>query len=297
MITPRAGDLRADFTFSYEGVQINLGTTQLEARASPARDSLLGALPMDIASLPDPTDILSGFRKHHPGHVETVLELHEANGAYGATWPQHCFVPTDLVANIFRFMRGYEDTEPPLEEEAVIQLEAGLATTLAAWSVRKMVYTLDDALFAELFNAPAPTTIPVEVLRRLPGWCVYVTLPHLRLGNDEVVGAFAYLDTDPHAGTEALRVHWDTGSQLVAFMLPIKGSVEDGMRELAEDFGALLERIDPEAVGGRANPQQLVSALGSPELVAGLVNVLIHLASHELSASTRPSLGMRGLTA
>lgn len=252
---------------------------------------------MDITSLPDPTDILSGFLKHHPGHVETVLELHEVNGAYGVTWPEHCFVPTELVATTFRFMRGYAATEPPLEEEAVIQLEAGLATTLAAWSVKKMVYTLDDVLFGELYNAPAPTTIPVEALRRLPGWCVYVTLPHLRLGNDEVIGAFAYLDTDPQAGTEALRVHWDTGSQLVAFMLPIKGSIEDGMRELAEDFGAILERIDPEAGAARANPQRLVSALGSPELVGGLVNVLVYLASHDLSAATRLSLGARRLKA
>lgn len=241
---------------------------------------------MDSDSLPlsDPADIVAAFRAQHPGRIEMALDLHNAPGYAGTSWPQHVFVPSRLVEAGFWAQYGYVKTEPDAGVRDAIAMEAGFATALAAWSIQQAVFVPDDELLEAFHRAPPQSAIPVGALRNLPAWCVYVELPRpWWLGRHEILGAFAHLDTNEHGEDEHLQVLWNAGSTLLPCPLPLGGSIEDSIRELAERTHAfLVENGDREAAEAFATPGRIYELIGSPELIGGLVNALTFLGTHGL---------------
>jgi len=71
---------------------------------------------------------------------------------------------------------------------------------LASWRPCKGIYILDDTVLDALLSTPVSGPVPVEILRKLPEWCVYVVLPK---GFDRypLAGFFAFIMPVAYWGT------------------------------------------------------------------------------------------------
>ncbi|MDM0078704.1 hypothetical protein QTH90_30150 [Variovorax sp. J2P1-59] len=78
-------------------------------------------------------------------------------------WPPWCFAPMAVAL--------------PLTDDR--PLVATKLSALAAWRMTKGIYRVDPTLMAALIATPLDVAVPVDVLLRLPEWCIYLELGHL----------------------------------------------------------------------------------------------------------------------
>lgn len=88
--------------------------------------------------------------------------LEELRAEYGmvATWPAWCHAP---------FAVAY-----PMTGDR--HLLAVKLTMLAAWRLSKGIYRFDPTLKADLIDTPLDGAVPIDVLQRLPQWCIYLEI-------------------------------------------------------------------------------------------------------------------------
>lgn len=79
---------------------------------------------------------------------------------------------------------------------------------LAAWRVTQGIYRFDPALYPRLIETPM-TKLPVDLLYRLPEWCVYIETPDLKWMDIPMAGFFAHLEYDTNTGRPELRLLLD----------------------------------------------------------------------------------------
>lgn len=230
------------------------------------------------SSLPNPDQYLRVFRERYPGRLETARRAHEVGRFIDLTWPGHCFVSTTVLEFNFLADDGHL-WDRHAASRLGITLEVHLAGGFAAWSMTRGVFRFDRDAFEVLFNTSLDGDIPVSLLRRLPHWCVYIELPDLPVDGGNLRGAFAWLNFDLESGEDTLEILWDAGEGLLPTPLPLVGSLDDGIRAVVEWGGAELARDghrDPETAMTEA-----VHRAYSRELISGLVNLLLYLASDE----------------
>jgi hypothetical protein len=91
-------------------------------------------------------------------------------------------------------------------------LDIGRIAALSAWRPSQGIYEIDPTVLEAVMATPATGTIPVEILLKLPAWCVYVPLEgRCVAGVDEgedlpLTGFFAHLDYDEKENRTELRL-------------------------------------------------------------------------------------------
>lgn len=98
--------------------------------------------------------------------VWTRIEELRAEFRTVADWPTWSFAPTAVAYPI-------AGDQPML---------AAKLMTLAAWRMTKGIYRFDPTLMAALVDTPLDAAVPVDVLRRLPEWCIYLDSTGFPLG-------------------------------------------------------------------------------------------------------------------
>ena len=116
-----------------------------------------------------------------PG-VWTRIEELRAEFRTVADWPTWCFAPTAVAYPI-------SGDQPML---------AAKLTALAAWRMTKGIYRFDPTLMEALIDTPLDGDVPVDVLRRLPEWCIYLELDRLPTWRGAARGVWLSLE---RAGT------------------------------------------------------------------------------------------------
>ena len=153
-------------------------------------------------------------------------------------WPDWCFLPLSAAYAIVSADHGVSRITDPAIIGDVARLGA-----LATWRVTQGIYRIDPALFLRLWETPVSGDIPVDVLYRLPEWCVYIETP-----DTDMHGFFAHLEWDiPHQRPE-LRLLLDTEDTLSPIVLHLgKQSLHeciaqavDQAKTCASTFGMLL---------------------------------------------------------
>jgi hypothetical protein len=86
---------------------------------------------------------------------------------------------------------------------------------LGAWRYTQGIYSFHPDLFGALADTVPSGDLPVEVLLRLPEWCVYIATPTPAKKMD---GFFAFLEHDTNDGRMELRIVGATGAHLVTAM-------------------------------------------------------------------------------
>jgi len=213
----------------------------------------------------------------HVGGLHAVAQANAANRDAGAlAWPRRCYLPIGLATEFLRTVRdgracGAGHAPPPSP--------GALATTIT-WEKTKGIYRFDEEVMASLVKTPLTRSIPVEVLRRLPEWCVFV--PHDPANSGEMVGFFAHLDWWEDRGNdygygEEMRISFlSRGGRLQEMWLPLipGSSIEDA---LTMGLTADLRR------GGQVAPAEQLQRIAAAQakLISPCISLLLYLCSDE----------------
>lgn len=150
-----------------------------------------------------PLAILKGARERHPKAWDFFAVMREARGTPGLVWPDWCFAPVSLALEFVEHSRGRAMSGS--RDTALVTQEAAVLTALAAWRMSKGIYVFDPDLQAALTSTSLDRELPVELLQRMPEWCVYVALPDLQPDQSIVHGAWVHLNTWDEGRTMELR--------------------------------------------------------------------------------------------
>jgi len=110
---------------------------------------------------------------------------------------------------------------------------------LSAWRVTQGIYRFAKVLLQSLIDTPVTGDLPVEVLYRMPEWCVYIETPGLAFADAPLAGFFAHLEWDANTGREELRLLLDLtlpdGYLLEPLPIHLGGSLSDGIQAMMEE--------------------------------------------------------------
>lgn len=130
-------------------------------------------------------------------------------------WPDWCFFP----------MGGwYAVVCDELQTPTVALPYIGDISRLAAFGAYRYtqsIYRINQHLYKELADTVPRGALPVDLLMRLPEWCVYIETPGLKYDNEELFGFFAHLEYDVNTEKPELRLLLDTDKQLLPVPLHI----------------------------------------------------------------------------
>ena len=221
-------------------------------------DGMQNRVEADAISVP--VKLLAEFGRSYPDCWRKVDEIRaNRRSSWPYEWPNDVFFPAS-GAYIF-------DTPE----------ESCLVSCLSAWRTGKGVYTFDPTVLAELMDTPVAGNIPVEVLRKLPEWCVYVVYPK-ELWDEQVHGFFAFL-------TMAATPRGEDQLCLVfVALLNLTGPVESSIRYVGIPLleGKTLEQCcEQYALDGKAlNPKfKEVNYRTAVSAVSPMLSILLYLCS------------------
>jgi hypothetical protein len=222
-----------------------------------------------------PSAHLAAVARDYPGLWRQVDELRADRGRGLPEWPAWCFLP---LAGAYAIASGGRDLPPALG------LEVGRIGALAAWRPTQGVYRYDPDVLAALWATPVAGDLPVEVLHRLPEWCVYIETLGREARGAPLHGYYAHLEWDANDGRTELRLLLDTDERLVPVPIHLAGAGLEGSLRAAE-----------------TEAHRVADALGQPQalwpgvhralapIVEPLVSVLLYLCT--LSAEVRDAGG------
>ncbi len=130
------------------------------------------------------------FGKDHKGVAMTGRVREIAADFRKETGISNCYVSMSYI---------FESLSKEVELKDAISVASAVAVT--AWSFTKEVYQFDKDLEAALDKTvTADTKVPMDVLCKLPQWCIAVECQSFK----DTDGFLAYVDVDPKEGTTLL---------------------------------------------------------------------------------------------
>src|SRR5262249_30797404 len=122
-----------------------------------------------------------------------------ARAQRGATlpqWPQWCYLST--AAGRYLMDRVCPARNAALASGSFDAVESfsRMVIPLATWRVTQGIYRFDEQVADAVWDTPIDGELPVELLFRLPEWCVYVETPGRSLSSGKrLEGFFAHLNS------------------------------------------------------------------------------------------------------
>lgn len=170
-----------------------------------------------------PERILAQYSKKYPNAWKFLEEVYFARGRAGfPDWPPHVFVP---MAGAYAVVSGGGLISTPEEGREVAVIAA-----LGAWRLTQSVYRFHSTLYQELVSTKLTGDLPVEVLHRLPEWCVYIETPE-----PFCHGFWAHLEWDVNTKEEELRLLFHlTDDFLFPVSIHLVGTLTDGLKKAFE---------------------------------------------------------------
>ena len=158
-------------------------------------------------------------------------------------------------------------------------------SALAAWRMGRGIYRFDPALASALIATPLDGRIPVELLYRLPEWCVYIEAPPG--WHQFVPGFFAHLEYDANTGRSELRLLF-ADPDATAIPLHMQGET---IEEMVESF--LDESVRQSEILGMepASVSAATAATLAEQLrLSDCINLILYLcnAEAEYKGTDRP---------
>ena len=215
---------------------------------------------------PRPRQHLIAAAKLYPGAWRTFDEFRADRGKDLPDWPEWCFAP--MATSYAIVSKGNGRLTP------AIVGDVGRLAALAAWRTTQGIYRFDPELYAALINTPLTAELPVEVLFRLPEWCVYIETPGMTWGNATLHGFFAHLESDANTGHVELRLLIDCSDALLPIPLHV------GKWSLAE---AARRAITEGLVQGKSVGLPIDASVDAEivEVTSPLVSLLLYLCADD----------------
>lgn len=228
---------------------------------------------------PRPKQHLIDAGKRWPHAWRLVDEMRAERGKGLPDWPEWCFLP---LAGAYAIVSGGRQLS--IQEVGNVSILGALA----AWRPTQGIYRFDPDVFAAVWDTPIEGDLPIDVLYRLPEWCVYIETPGKRYFGSDLHGYFAHLEYDVNHGNAELRFLLDTEQHLTPLSLHL---VPGGLNASLQAF---LDRARVEGIIAgfgdvMANaPSDAIQQLA--DTVAPLVSLVLYLCSQ--AAEYRDARGM-----
>jgi hypothetical protein len=118
-------------------------------------------------------------------------------------WPDYVYVPTSVLEEHISRIKNPDDFALLREHmagdraEFLSMMKAG--NMWATWRLTQGIYRFEEALYPHLISTQGAGEIPVDILCRLPEWCVYLETPGLEIPRHDgatlpIHGAWAQID-------------------------------------------------------------------------------------------------------
>lgn len=115
-------------------------------------------------------------------------------------WADHVFLPLAawyaITCNLF-------DVEV-LSDDMVTTM--GILACIGAWRPTQDIVRFDPDVYVSLSKTGIDGNLPVDVLKRLPAWCLYIETPGLIYDERVWEGFFVFLESDANTGHDELRI-------------------------------------------------------------------------------------------
>ena len=213
-----------------------------------------------------PSKLLVGLVEDYPQLnklVNHILSLRSKS------WdaPENVFVPITVWTQILKQM-GELDDKP--SNQGI--LATSTLAALVAWRYSQGVYRFDDTLLDALSTTDMDKPLPVDVLTRLPEYCVYIPLPDGLLETmPGVAGTFVFYDFDYRTQLSELRFELLATDKVIGpVVLPLQ-TERTIQEELEHVVSAVTARLWQE---GKTEEAQKVK---SPDTYARDVQKLVSL--------------------
>ena len=185
------------------------------------------------------------------------------------SWPDGCFLPIGISSAICKAELGTQSG--PMAHV----INAPIVSALAAWRVTQGIYRFDPDLYSALIATPLHGALPVDLLHRLPDWCVYIETPSIIVDGMRADGAFVYLDWDVTTEKEELRILLDAQEawpQLIPVPVPLAPKTT-----LEESLAMMVESAKIQAAQSKDDLEGLAKTLARD--VAPIISLALYLCS------------------
>jgi len=231
-------------------------------------------------------------------------------------WPDWCYAPVAVTAIAILGAPALHASNELIDEQAAIMK---CYSALAAWRITKGVYIFDQTIWDRLWETQIEGDLPVEVLRQLPEYCVYIPFPRPLdyytidcFHRIPIYGFFAHLEQLSAGDTYLLlTLDIDTSSvrgcdvgayhELVNITLPLKGDLSECCRLFVGGLKRGLGDRRRMAEAGEIDAEQIPYFLDAEQwvdhqqdlLIRPLLAILLYLCTAE--ADIRGPDPIRGL--
>jgi hypothetical protein len=149
---------------------------------------------------------LDALSNDYPGIGKLVDGVREIYANSDDSWPEECFVPNSIMNTLTDLL----SRTTGLPNGAVnASWEAARISAIMAWRTTQGIYRIDKEVHTALVETPLSDEIPVEVLKRLPEWCIYIETPDFVVEKMEIYGVWVHLDTFGGKDLDDLRIWVD----------------------------------------------------------------------------------------
>lgn len=162
---------------------------------------------------PRPLNHLNAASKLYPAAWKQIDELRRDRGVDLPDWPAWCFLPLAGWYAIVSADAGVSRLPVHLIPD-VARLAA-----IGTWRYSQGIYRFDAEAAGALADTVTHGDMPVEVLMRLPEWCVYIETPGRQWLNEPLHGFWAHLEWDANTHRSELRLLLDCGEMLMPQIL------------------------------------------------------------------------------
>ena len=117
--------------------------------------------------------------------------------------------------------------------------------TVASWRMGQNIYRFDPEIYAAVSETQGQEGVPVEILSRLPNWCIFIETPGLALKGPAgqkmgISGAWLRIDRiGQRLGMVITVLFEDKRSKGLSSMVPIGENLDAVLSQVIDDAGAV----------------------------------------------------------
>lgn len=194
---------------------------------------------------------LATYSRAYPGIWDMAETLRLNADEWGGTIPPWCYLPASA------WMALVEQKHGPLTSGNAPVFITNMAslTALSGWRYTQGIYRFHPTVFSALMETSPLGDMPVDVLSRLPEWCVYLEIPGgIAGGFDGVCGAFASLDYISDDARRDFRVLLDFGDRIGQPLVvelgawPIAEGIERTRAAIAAEYPEAADELDADFI-------------------------------------------------
>ena len=150
-----------------------------------------------------PSEVLSNMTRRLKPGWKLLAPWGIANPELMNSTPSHCLLPGEAFVDAMATSGIAQDPD----DLSINSAEADVFMVLGLWRLSKGVYKVSPDLLGEVRSSGLPSTIPTDVLLRLPEWAIYIDLKGLGVYHDgDVDGAWVCAEHRQSTGADRLLV-------------------------------------------------------------------------------------------